>query len=265
MSVPNPKVENALYHVPAKAFHPNPPSGTAGIRGLSFAYRLNAWGAKNGPAMIPANDYPHAFLPDNTGLSGLSSPLTWMQSLVGMESVPDILTDASNNLADAVENLEPIGSQIQTLLQQAQAYGNATDATIQQKSQATQSEAAGLLSAMATLQNTAATFATAIQNAKIDTATDKTTAQNLKDQTDAFASQVSDFVKSISQLQSDVLALAKYAQSGPSTIQAIEGSIGATVKTSVSTLTWILGGGALVYFLAPTFIPRMVSGIRKSR
>lgn len=286
MSEPNPAVQRALYFDPAAAFHggvsiipgfdPAPPvpvgtprvAGLHGIRGLNFSYRLNQWGPKMAPAMLPANTSPYAYTPNNPsgGLSGLSGPLSWVESLFGVESIADTLTDASNNVNTATDALYPTQAAIQTLLSQAQAYSGSTDATVQQKSQACQAEAAGLISAMSNLQSAAGTLITAIQNGQApNSSITSDAATDLKQQSAALLDQVNTFVKSIGQLKSDVLDLAKYAQSGPSTIQAIENSVGATVKSSVSTLTWILGGGALVYFLAPSFIPRLASGIRKAR
>lgn len=261
MSEPNVKVENALYHNPARAFNAPRMSGLHGLKGLSFSYRLNQWGPKVGPSMIPANTFSKGYAP---GLSGLSGPVSWFEGLIGIESPADILTDAAGTMASVNDSISPAGTQIQTLLNQAQGYSGAQDATTQQKAQACQAEAAGLVSSLSTLQSAAATLVQQITTAQADTTTTQDVAQSLKDNASSLQTQVTAFVKGIAQLQSDVLALAKYAQSGPSAIQSIENAVGSTVESSISTLTWILGGSAVAYFLLPSLLPRLAGGVRKA-
>lgn len=256
LSRPNVAVRRALHNEPGAAFHPTM-SGLHGLRGLSFADRLNTWGPKTGPAMVPANTFARG-----STISGLSSPFTWLEGMLGIEAPIDMATDAGNTLNSAASSLTGATTQIKTLLAQAQGYDNATNPTIQAKAQACEAEAAGLNSSLATLQSSIAALGSAITAGQQNSATlTKDQAQALKDQAATLANQVAAFLKGIMQLQSDVADLGKAAQSGPGVMATLEGA----AVHSISTLTWILGGGALIYFLAPTFIPRMIGGLRKAR
>lgn len=231
--------------------------GLAGIEGLNFAYRLNTWGPKTGPAMLPANAFPGSYVPTP---QGLSSPFTWFQGILGIESAADIVTDASNEMSDALGPLTGAQTTVQTILTQAQKYDSVTNAAVQAKAQAVEAQAAGLVGTYGNLQIAAQAILNQIQAAKDNPNVTKDQALLIKNQIPPFSDQVSAFTKSVSQLASNLNDLIKLANSGPGFGQSLES---AAVK-SVSTLTWILGGGALVYFLAPTFLPRMASGIRRS-
>jgi hypothetical protein len=228
--------------------------GLSGIKGLNFAYRLNSWGPKTGPAMLPANTFSGAYVP-----TGLASPLTWIEGVFGVEAPADIVVDASNNLAQANTSLNNDATTIQTLLNQASGYSSVTGADVQAKAQASMAEAAGLQSNLATLQTAAQNLATQVST--LTGTTDKVAAQALKDAVASLVTQVSTFESGINQLGKDVSALVSYAQNGPGAVQTLENA----AVSSVSTLTWLVGGGLLVYFLAPTFLPRMMGGIRKAR
>lgn len=254
MSRPNKKVAAILHHNPAAAFGPSV-SGLAGIQGLNFSYRLNQWGPKVGPAMVPANDFKSAYLPQ-----GLSGPISWIEGLVGLESAPDMAQDASNTLTSVAASLSPAGTTIQTLIAQAQGYNGAQDPNVQAKAQAAQAEGSGLVSTLATLQTAYQALLTQVNLALQDPNVSKDAAQNLKTQASALEKQVSSLLDNIDEFTSHVNDLEKYAQAGPSVVQGLEGA----AINSISTLTWLIGGGALVYFLAPTFVPRMIGGLRKS-
>ncbi len=228
--------------------------GLAGIQGLNFAYRLNTWGPKNGPAMLPANDFSKGYIP-----AGLASPLTWLEGVLGVEAPADILTDATSILASVNASLSSAATTILGLLNQAQGYDSVTGADVQAKAQACEAEAAGLRANLGTLQTASQNLATQIST--LAGTTDKAQAQAAKDAANTLSDQVAVFLKGVDQLSSDVAALVKYAQTGPGAIQTLENA----AVNSVSTLTWLVGGGLLVYFLAPTFIPRLVGGLRKSR
>jgi hypothetical protein len=230
--------------------------GLADVKGLSFAYRLNTWGPKNGPAMRPANTFPGGYTPAVRGLAG---PLTWMEGILGIEAPADILTDATNILSDVNTQLTGAGTTITSLLNQAQGYDNVAAADVQSKAQACEAEAAGLQANLANLQTSSQNIATFITT--LSGTTDKNAAQAVKDAANNLSAQVSTFMKGISQLQSDVAALVKYAQSGPGAVQTLENA----AVGSISTLTWVIGGSLAAYFLLPTFIPRLASGLRKSR
>ena len=233
--------------------------GLAGIKGLSFAYRLNTWGPKVGPPMIPANAYPSALVPAQA--PSLSGFFTAIEGMLGVEAPADMVTDAANILNSATSQLTGAQTTIQNLLSQAQAYNSSSDQNVLAKASACESEAAGLIASLQSLQQAAATLQNSVTLAQGNTGIDKPTAQALKDSTSAYSDQVDTFTSGMSQLQKDISALASAAQSGP----GLTGSIANTVASSVSTLTWIVGGGLMVYLLAPTFIPRLAGGIRKAR
>lgn len=259
MSQPSQTIERALHRNPAAAYHPEligpDQPGLHGIKGLNFSYRLNQWGPKTGPTAMPANAFPNAYVPQ-----GLSGPLTWLESLVGLESAEDMVKDASDSLEETASEISPLSSRIQTLLVQAQNYEHATDASVQAKSQAAQAQGAGLTAALSNFQSSYATLLTQVSLAANDASISKDAAKALKDKAALLEKQVSDLSDSVDDFDSNVQDLIKYAQSGPSVTQSLEN----TAAKSVNTLTWLVGGGALVYFLAPTFIPRMASGIRKA-
>lgn len=232
--------------------------GLAGIRGLNFAYRLNTWGPKQGPSMLPANTFKQGYTPRG-GLSGIASPITWLEGALGIEAPTDILADASSTLSNVNTSLATAASTITALLNQAQSYDSVTGADVQSKAQACQAQAAGLQTNLGTLQISSQNISTQIST--LSGTTDKVAAQSAKDAASALSDQVSTFLQGVAGLSTSVAALVKYAQNGPGAVQTLEDA----AVSSVSTLTWILGGGALVYFLAPTFLPRMMSGIRKAR
>ncbi len=232
--------------------------GLAGIKGLSFAYRLNTWGTKNTPPMVNANTFRKGFIPPQP--TGLASPFTWLEGVFGVESPQDMLVDAMNNLNSILAPLDNVQTSIQTLIDQAQGYDSSTDTTVRAKAQASESEAAGLLSSYSTIQYTAQGLMNSIHALQGNSAVTKDNAQMLKDQVAALQSPVKDLVKGVSQLASDVSALAKYAQSGPGVVAGIESA----AVNSISTLTWIAGIGGLAYLLLPSFLPRITRGFGKA-
>jgi hypothetical protein len=256
MSQPDKAVESALYHNPARAF--SGVSGLAGIKGLSFAYRLQQWGSKMGPSMLPANAYPTGFAAPVQ--AGLASPLTWVEGVFGVEAPSDMVNDAANSMTSAIAPLSGVQTQIQSLLGQAQGYDGATDPTVQSKAQGCESEATGLLNVFSTLEASAQGILTAIQGAAGDPNVTKATAQGLQAQVSTLSGQIQTFLKGVSQLQSDVAALVKYATAGPGIAQTLE----TAATSSISTLTWIVGGGMMAYLLLPSFLPRIAGGVRKS-
>ncbi len=232
--------------------------GLAGLKGLSFAYRLNQWGPKVGPAMISANTFSRGMTPP--ALRGLASPLTWLEGVFGVESAANMVNDAASSLTSALAPLNGLQTTIQTLLGQAQGYDGSNDTTVQAKAQACESEAAGLISSYSTIQTQAQALGTAIQTANADPNVTTTTAQGLKDAVAALTPNIQALVKGVSQLQSDVAALIKYAQAGPGVVQGIESA----AVNSISTLTWIIGIGGLGYLLLPSFLPRISKGLGKA-
>lgn len=259
MSEPSAAVMKALRVEPARAFGSGGGlynvKGLSGIDGLSFAYRLQQWGPRVGPSMLPADSFGAAYVP-----SGLGSPVSWMLEKLGLTSTGDLLKDALTVLNGASDTLAPLSTKIVTFLTQARSYASSTDAGIQAKSQAAQNKGAGLTASLSTLQSSLSHLITTVKNAQYDASTSKDVAQDLKENADAFADQVSDFAGAVDSFESDVKNLQKTAASGPSSIQnALIGS----VTHSVSTLTWIAGGAAAVYFLAPSLIPRLIGGIKK--
>jgi hypothetical protein len=236
-------------------------AGLYGIRGLNFAYRLNTWGPKEGPPMLPANTFPAGSIPpDWQRTPSLSSPFTWMEGVLGIEAPADMATDAANTLNDAVSQMTGSLTAIQTLVNQAQAYSSSSDQAVLAKAQACLAEGAGLVSTYQTLQAASGNLQTQITTAQADPGLTKDTAQGLKDAAAAFAAQVATYVSGVKQFSKDVSALSGAAQSGP----GVTGYIENLVSSSTSKLTWIIGGGLMIYFLAPTFIPRMIRGARKA-
>ncbi len=96
--------------------------------------------------------------------------------------------------------------------------------------------------------------------AQADSTTSKDQAGLLKAQADNLHDQVSALADGVKQLGKDTSSLLKDAGASPGVVQALEN----TVIGSVSTLTWIAGGSLAVYLLLPTFLPRLVGGLRKS-
>lgn len=273
MSVPSRLVRRALYVDPSQAYNPsqtNQPGtpmgpvslrglygvkGLSGIDGLSFAYRLQQWGPKVGPSMVAADTFSSAYVPTNLG-----SPLTWIEGVLGLESVNDILIGAKNTLSDASSSLAPLSTKIQTLVGEAAQYKNSTDATIQSRSQALQSQGAGLIATLSTLQNALSKLLLQIQNAQVDTSTSKDMAKMLREGSENLLDQVNDFSNAIDKLADGLDDLQKDAQKGPSSIQ---NALISSVTGSVSTLTWIIGGSLAVYVLAPSLLPRLMGGFKK--
>lgn len=259
MSQPDKSVEQALNFDPARAFSRGGSlSGLHGIKGLSFAYRLQQWGSKMGPAMVPANDFSKGYAAPVQ--AGLASPITWIEGVFGVEAPGDMVNDAATSMTSAIAPLNGVQTQIQTLLGQAQGYDGATDPTVQSKAQGCESEATGLLNVYSTLQSSAQGILTAIQAASADPNVTKATAAGLQSQVSTLSGQIQTFLKSVSQLQSDVTALIKYATAGPGVVQTLE----TAATSSISTLTWLVGGGLMAYFLLPSFLPRLAGGVRKS-
>lgn len=230
--------------------------GLAGIQGLNFAYRLNTWGPKDGPAMLPANTFARGYAP---APQGLASPFTWLQGVFGVESVPNMLNDGLNQLSDALDPLTGAQTTVQNILSKAQAYDSVTGAAVQSKAQAIEAEAVGLVSTYQGLQSAAQAISNQLIAAKGDPSTTKETVNAIRSQIPPLGSQIMAFQKAVSILQDHLNDLIKSAASGPGLGQTLE----SVAAHSVSTLTWIVGGGALVYFLAPTFVPRMIRGFRK--
>lgn len=264
MSEPNRTVERALRHEPARAFHPPTDvagqyvktPGLAGISGLSFSYRLQQWGPRTGPTMLPANAYPSAYIP--SGLGNVDGPFTWFMDKLGISSPDDILKETQAILSDTSETLSPASTKIQTLIGRARAFDHSTDTSVQAKAQACMSQGAGLVSALTTLQGQLSSIKTQVANATYDKNTSKDTALDWKETAEHFSDQVDSFTDTVDALESSVKALEKYAQVGASGLDAVTGQI----SKSISTLTWIAGVGGAVYLLAPSFIPRLIRGVR---
>jgi hypothetical protein len=238
--------------------------GLAGIKGLNFAYRLNTWGPKEGPAMLPANTFRTGMIPPDwqrpPALSGLASPFSWFTGMLGIESASGMIADAGDNLNDAISKLSGTLTSIQTLLTQAQGYNGSSDQAVLGKAQACEAEAAGLVGTFQHLQTASADLQSQITPAAADPNLTKETAQNLKNAVASYSDQVDSYLAGIKQLTKDVADLKGTAQSGP----GVTGYVENLVSGSVSKLTWIVGGGLMVYFLAPTFIPRLARGLRKA-
>ena len=234
-------------------------AGLYGIRGLNFAYRLNTWGPKEGPAMIAANAFPSGYIAP-PALAGLRGVFTTFEGWLGLEAPADMAVDAANTLNDAISQMTGSLTAIQTLVNQAQGYSGSSDQAVLAKAQACLAEGAGLVAAFQTLQTASNGLQTSITTAQADPALTKDTAQGLKDAAAVFSAQVATFLSGIKQFSKDVSALGGAAQSGP----GVTGYIENLVASSTSKLTWIIGGGLMIYFLAPTFIPRMIRGARKA-
>ncbi len=202
---------------------------------------------------------PNALL--RRDLAGLSSPLTWVEGLIGMESPQNILIDAQNEVNDSLNQIAGAQSSIQTMLAQAQGYDSSSDATVRGKASNVESEANGLVTAFMQIQQQAQAILSQIDSGQNNPALTKDQANAVKSSADAFSSQVSSFQKSIAQLSKDLQSLVGYATTGPGVLQTLESS----AVNSVSTLTWILGGGLMVYFLAPSFLPRLARGFRSAK
>lgn len=219
--------------------------GLADIQGLSFAYRLNQWGPKVGPPMIPAN---------------LASPLTWVQGLLGLESTADLLESASKIVSDNLNKLPATLTLLQSYLSQIQAYDKNKNPALTQRAQALQSQTTGLAGATNNWTTMGTQLAGKIYSAKTDSSTTKEEAADIKAQAQSFSDQIDDMNDQIKELGKDVAKFLDDAGASPSVVQAIQNS----VLGSVNTITWIVGGSLAAYFLLPTFLPRLVGGIRKS-
>lgn len=273
MSEPSRTIRRALYVDPSNAYNPretNQPGkpagpvslrglygvkGLSGIDGLSFSYRLQQWGPKVGPSMIPADAFHDAYVPEHLG-----SPLTWIEGVLGIESVPDLLKGAKTTLQDASSRLAPLSLKLQNVMTEAAQYKNATESAIQNRAQALQAQGAGLIASLSTLQNALAKLLTQIQNAQIDTTVSKDTARLLRESSENLLDQVSAFEDSLERLEDGLVSLQKSAQAGPSSIQ---NALISSVTGSVSTLTWIIGGSLAFYVLGPTLLPRLIGGVKK--
>ncbi len=211
--------------------------------------------------MLPANTFMQgAIPPDWQRPPALSSAFTWVEGVFGIEAPADMATDAMNTLNSANGQLTGTLTTIQTLVNQAQGYSSSSDQTVLGKAQACLAEGAGLVSNYQTLQGASGSLQTQITTAQADPNLTKDTAQSLKDAASTYATQVSTFMSGINQLTKDVSALSGAAQSGP----GVTGFVENLVSSSTSKLTYLIGGGLLIYFLAPTFIPRLARGIKKA-
>lgn len=228
-------------------------SGTSTIRGLNFAYRLNQWGPKVGPSLIAANDYPK-------GLTGVSGPITYIESLFGIESAQDTLNDAQERLDSSSQILNILATPIGTAQAQAQAYNSSSDQATLAKSQALQAHIAGLSATLENLKTAWQNIQTTVTALNGGPALDKTSAQTLKDQAGQLLDSAQALKDQVDALPKAVSDITSTASSGP----GVTGYIENLVSSNVSKLTWILGGAAAVYFLAPTFIPRMARGLKKA-
>ena len=217
----------------------------AGVKGLDFAYRLNQWGPKVGPPMIPAN---------------LASPLTWVQSLLGLESTSDLLDSAAQIISDNLNKLPSTLTLLQSYLSQVQAYDKNSNPVMSSRAQALQSQASGLAGATNNWTTMGTQLAGKVYSAKTDPNTTKDEASDLKAQAQSYSDQIDAMNSQIKELGSDVAKFLDDAGASPSIVQAIQNS----VLGSVSTLTWIVGGSLAAYFLLPTFLPRLAGGIKKS-
>lgn len=219
--------------------------GLTGIHGLSFAYRLNQWGPKVGPPMLPGN---------------LAGPITWIEGVFGFASPADILSGAKDTLTTDLNSFSTALTQIQNYLTQIQAYDGSAKIDIQTRAQALEAQASGLAGTINNLQTTGGVLLGNVTTAQADSTTSKDAATALKTQVDGYDTQVQAAADAIKQLGKDTASLLKDAGASPGVVAAIEN----TVLGSVSTLTWILGGSLAAYFLLPSFLPRLAGGLRKT-
>jgi len=211
--------------------------------------------------MLPANTFPAGSIPPSWQRApSLSSAFTWVEGVFGIESPQDMATDAQNTLQDAITTMQGSLTAIQTLVNQAQAYNASSDQAVLGKAQASLAEGAGLVANFQTLQTASDGLQAQIISAIQDPNLTKDTAQALKNAASTFASQVDTYLAGIKQFSKDVSALSGAAQSGP----GVTGFVENLVSSSTSKLTWIVGGGLMIYLLAPTFIPRLAHGLRKA-
>lgn len=217
---------------------------------ISFAYKLNTWGPTPGPSMIPANNFS----------SGLAGPFTWIEGLLGLASPQDIAKNAQDILDEAVSPLSSLQAKIQNIRGQASTYQNVTNAGVQAKAQAVVAQATGLVNTYQNIQNASDQLTFTLLGVLSDPALTKSQAQELVTQAEGLAGQVSSLERNTDSLEKNFKDLVHYANSGPGLGESLESA----AVASISTLTWIVGGGLLVYFLAPSFIPRLIKGVRKS-
>lgn len=228
----------------------------SGVGGLSFSYRLNRFGPKVGPPMIPAN----LALDLTSPLSVFSAPITAVESFFGMQNPQTILQAAYDEVNNDVKALPATLSKLQSYLTQLQAYDSNSSSTIVNQVQALEQQVTGLVNVAEGWQTLGGTVLGKISTAQSDPTTTKDQANDLKYQADAFHDQINTMNNQISDAASAIVSFLKSVGASPSAIQAVEN----TLISSVGTLTWIIGGSLVAYFLLPTFLPRLAGGIRKS-
>ncbi len=192
---------------------------------------------------------------------GLASPLTWIEGVFGVESPLNMVSDASNTVASVLNSLTGAGSAIAAYKAQAQGFDGNSDATVRGKASSVEGEADGLSQQIPIFQSTASDLQNQINIANTTPGLTQAQAGQVVSQANTLQSQVSTFMGQVSQLKSDANSITKLAVSGPGLVATLEN----TALNSVSTLTWIIGGSLAAYFLLPTFLPRMVGGMRRAR
>lgn len=214
--------------------------------------------------MIYGNEYglhasfnPGSYSPNRTLERGLAGPLNWIEGVLGVESAPNILSDAYDMLTSAGNDFAGSDTTIHGYLTQAQSYAASPDSATQVKSAAVQAEAVGAANVFTSLQSAYLGIMSQITGAQTNSSTTQQQALGIFAQVKAFQVSVSAFKSTVSHLSDDVSALVKFATTGPGLAATLENS----AVHSISTLTWLLGSGLLVYFMAPTFIPRIVRGL----
>lgn len=217
----------------------------AGVDGLSFQYRLNQWGPKVGPPMIPAN------------IAGFTD---WIVDLVAGKSPAETLKSASDTLKTDLAKLPGSIHQLTNLLTQLNPYNGSPKLNIKNRAQALAAQATGLAGVVQNWQTTGEMLAGEIYTAQSAPSVSDGTAKNLFEQTASAHSQMATLFDSIQKLGSDVVDLLKDAGASSSVVESVQN----TISSSVSTLTWIVGGSLMAYLLLPTFLPRVAGGIRKS-
>lgn len=219
----------------------------ASVGGLSFAYRLNQWGPKVGPPMIPAN---------------LAAPFGfgWIEDILGVGNPKDIIASAKADLSSDLNTLPGLLSQIQAYLTQIQAYHSVSKLEIKNRAQSLSAHATGLAGSANNYQIIGQQLLGKIVTAQADTALTHDEAAAFKVQTQDFHSQIGALVDAIKSLGRETVSLLKDAGASSSLVNSISN----TVAGSVNTLTWIVGGSLAAYFLLPTFLPRLAGGVRKA-
>lgn len=194
-------------------------------------------------------------------LAGLSGPVDALEDLFGLRSVSDILTVSASDMQSITAKLADAQIKTQIASDTAKSYVSSSNSVVAQKAGACVAQANGITLAYSTLKNQATTLINTLSNMSANSSTTKDQAYAFQPQIDSFESQVDYFIKTVSALTDNVSDLVKYATKGPSSLESLENTAG----KSISVLTWIAGGSLAVYFLAPTFIPRLIKGVRSAR